>query len=1362
MKNTKRLLSAILALAIICTLLPADALSVFAAENVETEVAAQETTGSYVQKENDMPEEIPQKGSAEMPTQEDYAQADLVFEQIDAIKESNAKKKTDQTQLTDAAIEIVLSSDSYAEGSLERSGDAFSWWTEGGIRCMYDPRMQEIQENTTPGKGINEVVNEPMATKAAPTGKDVYLIGPYYGYDSDFSNQYKNEASEIATAIGDTNGYTLYSGTAATVDRVAQAISNGGVVIFDSHGTTDYAKGDDYVTGATSSYLCLTTTTGLTSADYNAGAGYLSGGGAAVNGATIANHMTKNSPGGILWMAICLGMATDGLCKPMRQKGVEVVYGYSQSVTFGGDYCFEETFWDEMKKGCTVAQSIATMKSAYGNWDYSYEIAKANGWGSSYASTIASARSNYCAFPIVVSDQDTHPGQRTASQYASSGFFGADSLQTVQSTYKLFESGSDDVYVFTWGVSNGVFTVTGDGDMPNYASASAYPWYEYRNSITSVVIGDGVTAVADYAFSGYPYLQQVDLGKTVKTVGVESFYDCSSLRELYAPGTLTTIKTYGLSGCYSIQNLYFGGSASGWSSLSYRPSPNRMHYNVSSMSGHWTQKTVQATCTTDGYTYELCSCGYEQNKVITQTAVDHNYRQIVVAPTCTAGGYTQYTCTACGYSYTNNAVSAAGHSYRQTVVAPTCTQQGYTTHTCHCGDTYVDAYVDATGHTHVSTVVKPTPSAQGYTQHTCHCGDSYKDTYVAALDMSVPKVTITVDAAIGQPVLSWANGGEGVTYEIYRATKKTGTYAYVATVAIPNWSDASAAVGKTYYYKVKAIYAEDTSFNSDFSVVVSATAKCATPELMVSNNSSGKPVVTWNKVNGAKKYTVYVATSQNGTYKKLGTTTKLSYTDSKAKAGTTYFYKVVANASKSAYDSGYSNIVSCGVICGTPSVTVKVDANTGKPSLSWKKVDGATKYAIYRDGELLTTTTAVTYADTGAAIDTQYTYTVQALGKTEDLNGNLSKAVTATSGIAKPTVKGSLTALGQPQLSWNAVEGAVKYEIYRSTKSSKGYALVGTAEELTYTDKSASVGKTYYYQVKAVGEVSKSANSSYVKLTGKCATPQISVENNDSGKPYITWEKVSGAKKYTVYVATSQNGTYKKLGTSTKTYYTDTKAKAGTTYFYKVIANASSSKYNSGYSNIVSCGVKCATPVVKISNNASGAPVISWSKVTGAVKYKVMYMDATDYLGSAAGPYADFEEHHTEAYATGTSFTIPNAESGRFYMVSVVAVAADGNFSSEGAEPVFADAIPATPKLTGKVGANKKPVLSWAEVEGAYSYVIYRSTSKSKGYKVIDETESLTYEDLTAAKGKTYYYKIVAVGNGVESAQSSYVKVKSK
>lgn len=384
--------------------------------------------------------------AAEVPevlTDEDYVIVDDVFAQIDAMEDAPAKKGATKKELADEAVQIVMASENYVEGSLERNGDFFTWWTDEGIHCVYSPRMRKIQDNmVAPENPVADgAYNEPIAKKGGwPSSKEVFLIGPYYGSDDSFTDQYKNEATAIAKAIGDTDGYTLYSGTAATVDKVAYAVSNGAVVIFDSHGTTDFegppdlngdGNGDECVTGAKNSYLCLQTQTGMTNADYRDGALY-GPGYAYINGATISNHMTTDSPAGILWMAICLGMATDTICEPLRERGVEVVYGYSQSVTFDGDYLFEETFWDNMCAGEDVATSIAAMKAKWGNWDWSTQIARAYGY-SGY-STISAARADFAAFPIVVSDEDAHPGQR--KDHTSN--FGACSLQTVKSTYTLF------------------------------------------------------------------------------------------------------------------------------------------------------------------------------------------------------------------------------------------------------------------------------------------------------------------------------------------------------------------------------------------------------------------------------------------------------------------------------------------------------------------------------------------------------------------------------------------------------------------------------------------------------------------------------------------------------------------------------------------------------------------------------------------------------------------------------------------------------------------------------------------------------------------------------------------------------------
>ena len=71
--------------------------------------------------------------------------------------------------------------------------------------------------------------------------------------------------------------------------------------------------------------------------------------------------------------------------------------------------------------------------------------------------------------------------------------------------------------------------------------------------------------------------------------------------------------------------------------------------------------------------------------------------------------------------------------------------------------------------------------------------------------------------------------------------------------------------------------------------------------------SNKKAKVTWKKVDGATKYTVYRATSKNGKYKQVGTAKGGSYTDKTVKKGKKYFYKVVANGSKKLFNSKKSD-----------------------------------------------------------------------------------------------------------------------------------------------------------------------------------------------------------------------------------------------------------------------------------------------------------------------------------------------------------------------------------------------------------------------------------------------------------------------
>ncbi|MBR2028844.1 MAG: hypothetical protein IKA10_07670 [Oscillospiraceae bacterium] len=84
----------------------------------------------------------------------------------------------------------------------------------------------------------------------------------------------------------------------------------------------------------------------------------------------------------------------------------------------------------------------------------------------------------------------------------------------------------------------------------------------------------------------------------------------------------------------------------------------------------------------------------------------------------------------------------------------------------------------------------------------------------------------------------------------------------------------------------------------------------ARPTVTVKIGTTGKPVISWNKVEGAVKYQIYRSTAQNGTYTLINTVAGTSTTNKNAVKGKKYFYKVVAVHSNTNANSAYSTVVS--------------------------------------------------------------------------------------------------------------------------------------------------------------------------------------------------------------------------------------------------------------------------------------------------------------------------------------------------------------------------------------------------------------------------------------------------------------------
>lgn len=885
----------------------------------------------------------------------------------------------------------------------------------------------------------------------------------------------------------------------------------------------------------------------------------------------------------------------------------------------------------------------------------------------------------------------------------------------------------------------------------NTVSLEKLEWYDNagatfpdRKALKHVVLSGAASHVYSFAFQNCSALEEVVFGPNITQIDSSVFENCSG------------------------QTIIFLGDAPAFHDYSFRGTTAKAEYPGSNPT--WTADKLQ---------------NYGGN--ITWVNSEHIYVSETVVPNCTEQGYTIHTCSDCGKVKIDSYVDALGHTggtatcislavcercentygekdmtnhgttELQNAQDSSCTTNGYSgdLYCLDCSNVASPGQVIPASHTYTTTVIPATYTKTGYTEYICiDCGDTYQDSFIKANGLPKPTVTATANVVSGGVHLTWEDDGEADFYKVYRATSKKGKYKHIATVEAAE-AKVSVGVGKKYYFKVMAVCEDNSKLNSGYSSVVSFTGKCAQPVVSITQNTGGKPYLKWSKVTSAKKYYVYRVDEVTGALTSLGSTTKTYFTDNKAVVGTTYCYQVRAYPSKSAYRSAYSETVSCLCICGQPAVSISISSATGKPSLSWKAISGAVSYDIYRatsaDGpfELLVNQTGVTFSDTTAAPETNYWYKVNALGAQEALNSVDGVAKKAYATLARPDVTFSIDSkTGKPKLSWDAVDGATSYKIYRSSYSKKKYKAIKTVTDTEFLDTSVKVAKGYYYKVIAIGENSKSAYSSYKKLTAKCAQPQVTATQNSAGKPYLTWGKVSGAKKYYVY-RVDENGSRTSLGTTTKTYFADKKAALGTTYTYQVRAYGSKSAYKGAYSESVSCLCICSQPTVTVSVvAATGKPTLSWKAIPGAVSYEI-------YRSENDGEYAKVSAQ------TATSYTDEAAILDSKYSYKVIAIAQNPEWNSAESAAKSIYCACGNPTITGTRN-GKKPMVSWEPVEGATKYYVYRSTKKSSGYKKVATVEGESYTDKKAKKGTTYYYKVIAVSENTSSAYSNYAKIKSK
>jgi alpha-tubulin suppressor-like RCC1 family protein/fibronectin type 3 domain-containing protein len=590
---------------------------------------------------------------------------------------------------------------------------------------------------------------------------------------------------------------------------------------------------------------------------------------------------------------------------------------------------------------------------------------------------------------------------------------------------------------------------------------------------------------------------------------------------------------------------------------------------------------------------------------------------------------------------------------------------------------------------------------------------------------------IEAESSTDHVTLYWDLVAGAKKYNVYRSAESEGNYVKIASnVTTETYTDYSPVNGITYYYVLTAVndYGESSYSDEVYSTVEQAPEM---PNQLIASSSDSTIHLSWDAVAGGLSYNVYRSTELNGTYTKIGSNIETTaYSDHNASAGTIYYYTVAAVNYYG--ESTYASVASC-VVPISVDAPALLSAVIGADviNLSWSEASGADSYTIYRGttsgtyDKLAVEITNTNYLDSNIEKGTAYYYVVTGVNVYGE--GASSNEVTGLAIIPAETPTNLIASAGTDQidLSWNAVNGTVAYNVYRSTTSAAAYVKV--AEELTsnrYEDTQAVAGVPYYYVVTAENIYEESGYSNEVQglLPQLADVPAALTATADSDRILLLWHSADHADYYNVYRATTSAAIYVSVATHLETnFYEDRTAEAGITYYYAVTGNNAFGESN--YSDAAVAEIE-ASEVPMAPSGLLVVPgdhqaTLSWNAAAGATGYNVYRATTTTAYTVLASnvnvnTYVDQSAENGTVYYYAITAMNDAGESGYSTAVSAMPI---GTADSEGNRALVTIGI--------VNGGEKEFDLSVAEIELFLQWYDSTASGSGIGYYVFDKTYNL-------------------------------------
>lgn len=298
----------------------------------------------------------------------------------------------------------------------------------------------------------------------------------------------------------------------------------------------------------------------------------------------------------------------------------------------------------------------------------------------------------------------------------------------------------------------------------------------------------------------------------------------------------------------------------------------------------------------------------------------------------------------------------------------------------------------------------------------------------------------------------------------------------------------------------------------------------------------------------------------------------------------------------------------------------------------------------------------------------------------------------------------------------------------RNVLKSGTYSMVTYAFKM-YSDGSIEIDQNSICEFKVVVEITSSFDEEIVVLG--------ETKNTTKGV-YITWHRLSAAKKYCIYRRSLMGTKWTKVGEvkGSKLRFTDTTAKNTGKYVYSVKGinkNGTSSRYH--YFGLTSIFAKAPT-MKSIAVTYDNAIEVKWNSTSSKAKYNIM-RKADD------GDWKTIKTNYSGTYYKDTS-----VKSGTKYTYSVKAVIptdygdAISSYYYNSDKSVEYLRMPTLKKATAvKKGINVR----WCTVSGAKGYTILRKNSDgSTGWSSVGKVgaDATSFVDASADIETGYIYSV--------------------